>query len=355
MTPQPSAQHPRPSGTPVPPLFPGPLTFGAIFSRGFSAVARNPKPLVLWAMLLPLAVHLLFAIPTALSDAAGLNDEPSPRYDSATVGILLLTLLSSVVYYVVSVLGGAVLQGYVANSVRFEALGHRGTPAELWAATRPVFGRLVGYGGLVIAFAIALGIAAGIAGVIAGIIFGLVAGLSQAMAPAVVLLVLLLLGIFVPILWFSARISIAPAIIVCERTSAWNAVRRAWSLTRGRGWRVVGLYLLLGLVAAAAAGILVLLFWGLTQALMPSPAGETGITGPRFLASYLAGLPVVISGAAILPVTAAATANVYLDARTRQDPLAASLYQYHAARAAGYAPAQLADPFVTVPPGSHLG
>lgn len=347
VTPQPSAQHPRPSGTPVPPLFPGPLTFGEIFSRGFSAVARNPKPLVLWAMLVPFAVYLLFAIPMSLSDTTGVS---AP----ASLGLALLALVTSIIYSVVSTLGGAVVQGYVASNVKFEALGHRGTSAELWSTTRPVLGKLIGFGGLVIGFVIAVSIAASI-GMFLVIMLAAMFMTVGAPGAAIVLGILVSVGALIPILWLAARISLAPVVIVCERATAWGALHRSWQLTRGRSWRVVGLVALLGLIYLGAIVVLGLLVWPLTQALVPGASWETGFAGTGVLAEFLFSLPALVSGAALMPVSAAALANVYLDARTRQDPLAASLHHYHAARAAGYAPAQLADPFVTVPPGSHLG
>ncbi|GAA1315933.1 hypothetical protein ACFSWE_01920 [Leucobacter albus] len=343
-------QPPQATGVAVPPLHTGPLTFGTLFSRGFRAVAQNPKPLVLWAMLLPLAMHLVFAVPTALYDASGLGDPTPSGVDPAALGVAALMMVSTIIYAVVSALGGAVLQGFVANNVRFEALGHRGTSAELWAATRPLLGRLLGYGGLVLGFAFAAGFVAGILGFLGGLLFvGIAAAISPAMGPAIVAFVLLTIAIGIPLFWFAARISLAPAVIVCEGVGGWASLQRSWALTRGRSWRVVGLYLLIALVMGAAIGLLSLLFWAVTQALVPAASWEIGVTGPRVLAAYLSGLPVSLASAAFLPVLVTAITNVYLDARTRHDPLAASLQQYHAARAAGYQPAQLPDPFAVAP------
>ncbi|MFF8818506.1 hypothetical protein ACF07D_10980 [Leucobacter sp. NPDC015123] len=350
MTSHASAHNPRPVGTPVPPLLPGPLSVGTIISRGFTAVTQNLKPLVVWAMLLPLAVHLVFAVPTAVFDAAGIGEPGGPRADASTIGIALLTFFTSIIYLVISMLGGAVLQGYVANGVRFEALGHRATAGELWAATRAQLGRLMGYGGLLLAFGIALAIVMGIVVFVVAFVVATVAAATSAVGPALLLFALLGLGIAVPLSWLSVRITLAPAIIVCEHVTAWAALRRSWELTRGRGWRLVGVYVLLGLAYIAFVGVLTLIVVVLIAALLPNAVLETGITGPRVLATYLGSLPVFIGSAGLLPVSAVVAANAYLDARTRSDALAFSLYNYHSARAAGYAPAQLADPFVAAPP-----
>jgi membrane-anchored glycerophosphoryl diester phosphodiesterase (GDPDase) len=54
-------------------------------------------------------------------------------------------------------------------------------------------------------------------------------------------------------LWISARLAVLLPVILAERRGV-GAIGRAWTLTRGHGWRLVGLYLLYGLVALVLSG-----------------------------------------------------------------------------------------------------
>jgi membrane-anchored glycerophosphoryl diester phosphodiesterase (GDPDase) len=55
------------------------------------------------------------------------------------------------------------------------------------------------------------------------------------------------------LLWISARLAVLLPVILAERRGI-GAIRRAWDLTRGHGWRLVGVYLLFGLVALVLSG-----------------------------------------------------------------------------------------------------
>lgn len=348
-------------GLPVAPLSPGPLGFGEILGRGFSSLTRNPRPVLLWLVLMPLAVHLLFGISTAVSDAAssslGLLDVFSPGLNSSyglatqSFTIAMVTGLVTIVQAIVTALGGSVLQGVVANNVRLETLGHRGTARELWAHTRPALGRLLGYGGLVIGFAFAAGFVGGFVGFFVGIlVLGIASAFISSAAGFVILVVLVIVALCIPLLWLAARISLAVSVIVFEGTPVWASIRRSWALTRHSAWRIVGLQLVLGLIAGAAMFVLVYLTTLITNTVFPFAIWEDGVTPQRFLIAYLAGVPVSLVTAVVTPIAAALCSTVYLDVRVRTEWLAASLQNFHAGRARGYAPAQLADPFVTPPP-----
>lgn len=355
------AHRPNAVGIPVAPLSPGPLRFGEILGRGFSSLTRNPRPVLLWLVLMPLAVHLLFGISTAVSDAAtsslSLIDEFSPGFNSSSglatqsFTIAMVTGLVTIVQAVVTTLGGSVLQGVVANNVRLETLGHRATARELWAHTRPALGRLLGYGGLVIGFSFAAGIVGAFLGFfVAMLFFGIVSIFISSIAGMVVSMVLVIVAVCIPILWLAARISLAVSVIVFEGTPVWASVRRSWALTRRSAWRIVGLQLVLGLIAGVAIVVLVFLATLITDTVFPFAAWEEGLTPQRFLTAYLAEVPVSLVAAVGTPIAATLCSTVYLDARVRTEWLATSLQNFHAGRAQGYAPAQLADPFVTPPP-----
>lgn len=317
-------------------------------------------PLIVWAMLLPLAVHLVFGIPRAFNDAAletaDLSTPQAPGLATQALGVALFTMLAALVQAVVTTLGGTVLHGFVANNVRLETLGHRASARELWSHTRPALGRLLAFGGIVLGFTVALSIVAGfIVFIAAFVIGGIVAIFSSSPAAIVSSVVVVTVAVLVPVLWLSSRLSLAPSAIVFEGATATSSLRRSWDLTRTLAWRLVGLQLVMSLAAFVVAGILTLLFGAIADAAFPLAAWESGITTQRVLAAYLTGLPISLSAAAIAPVIATIFSTVYLDARTRVDWLAASLQHFHDGRAQGYVPAQLADPFIAPAPAQPMG
>lgn len=316
-------------------------------------------PLIVWAMLLPLAVHLVFGIPTAINDAAlgttDLSTPQAPGLAAQALGVALLTMVAALIQLVVTTLGGTVLHGFVANNVRLETLGHRATARELWAHTRPALGRLLAFGGIVLGFTVALSIVAGIVAFVAAFALAGIVSIFSSSAPAIIgSAAVVTIGVIIPLLWLSARLSLAPSAIVFEGATATSSLRRSWDLTRTLAWRLVGLQLLVGLAAVAVAGILTLLFGVIAGGIFPLAAWENGITTQRVLAAYLTGLPISLAAAAVAPVIATIFSTVYLDARTRVDWLGASLQHFHDGRAQGYDPAQLADPFVTPAPAQPL-
>jgi hypothetical protein len=91
-------------------------------------------------------------------------------------------------------------------------------------------------------------------------------------------------------LWISARLAVLLPVILAERRGV-GAIRHAWTLTRGHGWRLVGVYLLYGLVAlvlsgavGAVAGLIGVLLSGAT----------TGITVGAVVVAVAAALVAVI-------------------------------------------------------------
>lgn len=61
------------------------------------------------------------------------------------------------------------------------------------------------------------------------------------------------LFVLVLLLWAGARLAVLLPVIIAERRGL-GAIRRASQLTRGHGWRLVGLYVLFGIVALVLSG-----------------------------------------------------------------------------------------------------
>ena len=88
---------------------------------------------------------------------------------------------------------------------------------------------------------------------------GLAVGSDAAML-AVLLGIVLVLGYMVLTLWFSARLSAAAALTVRDRQIRFF---ESWRVTRGKGWTILGAWIVLGLIAMVVMMLFYLLMAGL--------------------------------------------------------------------------------------------
>lgn len=123
--------------------------------------------------------------------------------------------------------------------------------------------------------------------------------------PAATFVAIYLLVLVGALLWFGARLALVTPTIVRERR-ALSAVSRAWALTRGHGFRILGvliLYVVVSWVAQLAAQTV----FGSVFELVAGGSGD-GLT----LAVVLTSIVVAAVQAGFLVVLAAFTAKLYL-------------------------------------------
>lgn len=126
------------------------------------------------------------------------------------------------------------------------------------------------------------------------VILGLgVIGVSGLVAAAVVAGAgIVLLAVIPVVLFVAASWALAPVAIVVEAAGPVASLRRSWSLAAGRRWRILGLFLVLGL------GQLVLsLLAAIAAALVPVPSGwpdriAAVVTGTLWAPAYWSALTV---------------------------------------------------------------
>lgn len=122
-------------------------------------------------------------------------------------------------------------------------------------------------------------------------------------------------------LWVGARLAVVTPTIVRER-GALGSIARAWALTRGHGWRILGV-LLLYVVVSWVAQLAAQTVFGSVFELVAGGAGE-GVT----LAGVFTSTVVAAVQAAFQVVVAAFTAKLYLalaaHAARRGDPAASA-------------------------------
>ncbi len=322
--PVPPGSQPQPYPQPYPqPPYPGaravhkpgavalrPLHLGDMFDGAFRIIRFNPRATV-GAALLVAAVAM--ALPVAVSAALSLGGRPlldptattPPSADELTgaVGSIAALVAGSVLLQ----LGMLLVTGIVAHVTHEAATGRRIGLREAWALTRGKRWRLVGLVLLLgLAFVLLTGLWIGsVAAVVAfgstgaAVLYGVVSGL--------VLLVVAVL------LWVRVALLSTPALML-EPVGVLGALRRAWRLSAGQLWRLLGIALLAGLVAAVAAAVL-----GLPLGLL----GQLGaFLAPERAALVLVvaqALSTVVTTAVTSPFSAAVTTLQYLDQRMRKE------------------------------------
>ena len=103
------------------------------------------------------------------------------------------------------------------------------------------------------------------------------------------------------------RGSLAAPAIVLEGVSGWGGLKRSWQLTRGLGWRLLGIRLLLLLITAIISGVFSTLL---------TLAGAGLDTNGQFIVSEVAGAVVAVF---VSPITYIAVTLLYYDTRIRKE------------------------------------
>lgn len=126
------------------------------------------------------------------------------------------------------------------------------------------------------------------------------------------LLSALVFGFLVGLLFFSVRISLAPAATMARKHVA---VFQTWRLTKGQFWRIFAATVLVGLPALLAGVVL-----GLVVMIFGNPSAEGGAPQMAMPGALLAGaIPAAVSAFIVLPLTAGLTAFLYRGLRQGPD------------------------------------
>ena len=112
----------------------------------------------------------------------------------------------------------------------------------------------------------------------------------------------------VPGLILFVRLLFGPSIVVVEGLRGRKALRRSWALTKGNGWRVFGIMIVAGLVAAVVGGVI-----GAIGEAIASNAG----TAAWFVRAVAGSVGAVVT----TPFSQMVTVLLYFDLRVRHDGL----------------------------------
>ncbi len=279
-----------------------PLSIGDLLDGTVKHIRRHPGPvsglslLVLSVAVVPSVVLSGLALTGSWYAALGLDSVMGPQSFAA----LLLALGVG--------FAALLLCGMLAHSVAEATLGRKPPMCEIWAAARPRLLPLVGLQ-LVVIVALALP-------VLLGILF---VALVADGPLAVVVLVGLLVGLAVATwtVFVVARTALAGPVLVLERRTLRDALRRAWALSSGAFWRIVGTALVVGGLAVVVFLVLqlpLMLVGNLLKLLMdPTP------TIDAFLGALITNLATLLAASVVVPFVAGANGLLYLDQRMRKE------------------------------------
>ena len=300
-------------GPPVAPaLKPGviplrPLSLSDIFNGAVAYIRANPKA-TLGLTTVVVVVAQLLALILSVGPLAFTGElQPSLSGEEVSPGVMLGSSASSIAGAGATWLSSILLSGMLTVVVGRAVFGTSITISEAWQRLRPRLWALIGFTvieviGAVVLVAVVVLIISGVA-VAAGGVAAAIAGVP------------LVLALIVGLVYLGTMLSFAPSVIVLERLQIVPAISRSFKLVRNDFWRVLGIRLLGGIVAAVIAGAVTVPFSFGGQILL--------VSGSSTLAALIA-LVLLSIGSAIgqiitAPFSAGVVVLLYTDRRIRAE------------------------------------
>lgn len=306
---------PRPGIVPL-----RPLGVGELLDGSFTAIRRYPRATLGLAACVMLVVNAVQVLVNWYL-LSGVEAPPSDATLSEAGDYFARFGTAVGISGIVTAVGTLLLTGLITAVIGQAVLGRPVTAGEAWQRLKPLFWRLVGV--TVLTFLIIVGV------MVAAVIPGILVATSSADAGAALLVIGLLGGMLVSV-WLYVALALAPAVVVLERQTVRNALRRSWALVRRSWWRVFGILLLASIIASVVGGIISLPF-GLAG------GGLTGFSdnssNVEFSQLVISGIGGLVSGTLVRPFSAGVAALLYIDRRMRAEALDLTL-----ARAAASSP-----------------
>lgn len=302
-----------------------PLNLSDILDGAIQAMRAHPRAMLGLAAIVVTVTTLLQTVLTfaALRDlSTGLTD-PTLGSDDA-FALAGSAFAAAALPAVLSWLVQLVLTGILTVVVSRAVLGQRVSIAEAWSLARP---RLLPLLGVSLLTGLAMGLAAVVVLLPAVVV-------TVAEGPGALVALLWIVGVLAAVLalvYLGVSLAFAGAVVVLERRSPLEAMRRSSQLVRGDFWRILGILLLSALITALILGAVSVPFY-----LLSMLAGND-INDPETAYNLLPMLVIsigdILAGIIVYPFAAAVTVLLYIDQRIRREGLDIEL-----ARAAGVSP-----------------
>jgi len=284
-----------------------PLSLSDIFNGAVAYIRANPKA-TLGLTTVVVVIAQLLALILSVGPLAFTGElQPSLSGEEVSPGVMLGSSASSIAGAGATWLSSILLSGMLTVVVGRAVFGTSITISEAWQRLRPRLWALIGFTvieviGAVVLVAVVVLIIYGVA-VAAGGVAAAIAGVP------------LVLALIVGLVYLGTMLSFAPSVIVLERLQIVPAISRSFKLVRNDFWRVLGIRLLGGIVAAVIAGAVTVPFSFGGQILL--------VSGSSTLAALIA-LVLLSIGSAIgqiitAPFSAGVVVLLYTDRRIRAE------------------------------------
>jgi hypothetical protein len=324
-----------------------PLTFGTILGRSFVALRQNPRVLLGFALVVQTVAYLLVLLAIGAVAWASfsrlLTVQPgTDEFDTIMAGSIAVTAIAGVVLGLAAGALGVIVQGVVVVEVTRAVVAEKLTLREIWGEVKPIAWRLIGY-------AVLLTLAA-VAGAV--IIVAVLLALGVVAAPAAIGLGVLAVLAWIPLYWWlMIKLLLVPAAIIVERATIGQALRRSWTLIRGRFWAAFGVIIVISLIFGAVSQVVSLPFSflsaGVSTVIAPTGDPTSSVVTLLLMTLLTYAVLLVIQSIAVV-IQATATSLIYVDCRMRREGLDLDLMAYVEQRDAGVP--GLPDPY-----RAHIG
>jgi len=287
-----------------------PIGLGEIYDGAFRAIRANPRVMFgMSAIVVTIAVALQSLVSWYVEGLVATQfDNLADELDPQGVAGLSQTLSASVGQISglpITALATTVLTGLLIVSVSRSVLGQVVSVRDVLRGGRVW---------LVVGFSLLLTVAVSL---VLGLGPGLVAlvGVRGDLGIAILLGVVGLLAYVVGTFWVSVRTLLAAPALMLEGKGFWATVARAWRLTRGVFWRLLGIWLLTTVLANFISAIFTVPAQLFAQLFLGDTAGRS------FASIAINGVADVIALTLSTTFVAAVTALLYIDVRMRREGL----------------------------------
>lgn len=292
-----------------------PLSIWEIFDGAFRAIRHNPTTMFgLTAAVVAIATAvgalIQWYVAGLLADELNTLFTDSGAFTTAEVELVggsFGTSVAQLVTFPISALATTILTGLLILSVSRSVIGKRVGVGEV---VRGSGKRIV----WVVAFSLLLFVSMAVAtGLLIGLMV-LVAGSTDSVGLTVLTLLVVGAAILVGAFWLTVRTLLAPAALMLEGGGFWSSVARAWRLTRGSFWRLLGLYLLVQILVSIVAQVVIVPVSLFTTLVIDPTASSGGAIALMALGTAVATTITTVFLAGVI-------ALAYIDVRMRREGL----------------------------------
>lgn len=317
-------QAPKPGIIPL-----RPLGVGELLDGGFGLIRRNPAAtlgLAAGVMFVVEAVRLVFSYYLVSGADLGVTTLSADGSETINGDALARVLTLDLAVFLLTVTATVVLTGMLTAVVGPAVLGRRVTPSDAWREARPLVGRLIGASLSVLAIGIG-GLLACLVPGLAVLAVGAAGGADGLVTLGAVLTALGGIGGFVLLLYLQISLVFTTPIVMLEKQTVRDSLRRSRVLVKGSWWRVFGITLLAGIIAEVIAAVIGFPFGLISAVHSFSSFSDGDVTNLTFADLLLSGVGGLLGATLSRPFAAGVAALLYIDQRMRREALDLTLQQ----------------------------